>query len=119
LLATLREGRPAQMPASLMVASAAPFVPSFSDERGETPLPPERPFALGNASVPVAAKPTTVNVATVNAAPDRSVLKLPAARAQKVADPDPAPLASPGPIATYAPVQNDRVLGLMSGRGLY
>ena len=119
LLATLREGRPAQMPASLMVASAAPFVPSFSDERGETPLPPERPFALGNASVPVAAKPTTVNVATVNAAPDRSVLKLPAARAQKVADPDPAPLASPGPIATYAPVENDRVLGLMSGRGLY
>src|ERR1700676_4769044 len=59
LLATLREGRPAQVPTQLMLASAGPFVPSFGDEAGETPLPPERPFALGNASVPVAAKPTT------------------------------------------------------------
>jgi rare lipoprotein A len=119
LLATLREGRPAQMPTSLMVASAAPFVPSFADERGETPIPPERPFALGGASARAAATPATVSVATATAAPERSVVKLPVARAQKVTDPDPAPRANPTPVATYAPVQNDRVLGLMSGRGLY
>jgi len=61
----------------------------------------------------------SANVATVHAAPERSVVKLPAARAPRVIDPDPAPQAAPGPVATYAPVHNDPVLGLMSGRGLY
>jgi rare lipoprotein A len=126
LLATLREGRPAPVPPQLMVASAAPFVPSFADE---TPIPLERPFALGGASGQVAAKPATVNVATgslantrvatVNAAPERSVLKLPIAKSPRVTDPDPPPQTAPGPVATYAPVHNDPVLGLMSGRRLY
>jgi rare lipoprotein A len=117
LLATLREGRPAQVPSQLMVASAAPFVPSFADEgAAETPIPPERPFALGAGSGRVAARPATVNVATVatvNVAPERSVVKMPAARAQRVTDLDPAPQADPTPVATYAPVY------MMSGRGLY
>ena len=79
--------------------------------RGETPpIPPERPFALGGAAGRVAAKPTTVNVATASAAPTR---------AQKVTELDVAPRAEASPIATYAPVRNDGVLGLMSGRGLY
>jgi rare lipoprotein A len=119
LLATLREGRPAQVPSQLMVASAGPFVPSFADDGGETPIPPERPFALGGASGRVAAKPATVNVATLSAAPARSVVRLPAARAQKVSDLDLAPRADPSPVATYAPARDDGVLGLMSGRGLY
>jgi rare lipoprotein A len=119
LLATLREGRPAQVPSQLMVASAGPFVPGFADTGGETPIPPERPFALGGASGGAAAKPTIVNVATLNVAPERSVVKLSAARAQSVIDLDPAPRADPSPVATYAPVHNDGVLGLMSGRGLY
>ena len=119
LLATLREGRPAQVPSQLMVASAGPFVPSFGDEVGETPIPPERPFALGAASGRLAARPAAVDVATVNAAPERSVVKLPAARAQKVTDLDLALRADPTPVATFAPVRNDGVLGLMSGRGLY
>jgi rare lipoprotein A len=119
LLATLREGRPAQVPSQLMVASAQPFVPSFADTGGETPIPPERPFGLGGAPGRVAAKPATVDVATVNAVPERSVVKLPAARAQKVTDFDPVRQPDPGPVATYAPVPNERVLGLMSGRGLY
>jgi rare lipoprotein A len=111
LLATLREGRPAQVPPQLMVASAGPFVPSFGDEAGETPpIPPERPFALGGAAGRVAAKPTTVNVATASAAPTR---------AQRVTELDVAPRAEASPVATYAPVRNDGVLGLMSGRGLY
>jgi rare lipoprotein A len=119
LLATLREGRPAQMPSQLMVASTAPFVPSLGDDAGDTPIPAERPFALGAGSGRVAAKPATVNVASVNVAPERSVVKLPAARAQKITDLDPAPGADPSPVAAFAPVHNDRAVGLMSGRGLY
>src|SRR6202043_3787317 len=57
LLATLREGRPAQLPSQLMVASAGPFVPGFGDEGREPPIPPERPFALGGASGRLAARP--------------------------------------------------------------
>jgi rare lipoprotein A len=118
LLATLREGKPAQMPSQLMVASAAPFVPSFADADGATPIPPERPFGLGGAPDRVAAKPATVDVAAAAPAPERSVVKLAAARTQKV-DLDSATRADARPVATYAPVQNDGVLGLMSGRGLY
>jgi rare lipoprotein A len=117
LLATLREGRPAQVSPQLMVASTEPFVPSFGDDGGGPPIPPERPFALGGGSGRVAAKPATVAVASVMAAPERSVVRLPAA--QKAGDLGSAPRADPGPVATYAPVRNDGVLGLMSGRGLY
>jgi rare lipoprotein A len=117
LLATLREGRPAQLPSQLMVASAGPFVPGFGDEGREPPIPPERPFALGGASGRLAARPAVVNVATVDAASERSVVKLPPARAQKVTDL--ASAADSGPVAAYAPLHNDGVLGLMSGRGLY
>jgi rare lipoprotein A len=119
LLATLREGGPAQMPSPLMVASTAPFVPSFGNDAGDMPIPAERPFALGAGSGRVAAKPATVNVATLNVTPERSVVKLPAARAQKDTDLDLSPAASPSPVAAFAPVHNDRALGLMSGRGLY
>jgi rare lipoprotein A len=123
LLATLREGRPAQVPSQLMVASAAPFVPSFADDGGETPIPPERPFALGGAPARVAAKPATVNVAAL--APERPAVKLPAGKAQKATDLDAAPRTEPGPVASFAPSHNDGLpshdgaLGLMSGRGLY
>jgi rare lipoprotein A len=119
LLATLREGGPAQMPSQLMVASTAPFIPSLPEEVGDTPIPPERPFALGAGSGRVAARTATVNVAGVNVAPERSVVRLQAARAQKITDLDSAPGADPGPVAAFAPVHNDRAVGLMSGRGLY
>jgi len=112
LLATLREGHPAQVPSQLMIASAAPFVPSVSADE-VPPLPPERPYALGPATSRVAAKPATVNVA---AAPERSVVRLPAASTQKSAVPDPAP----SPVAAFAGGGgNEPALGLMSGRGLY
>jgi len=52
LLATLREGRPAPAPAGVMVASTAPFVPAFRDDGGVTPVPAERPFALGAGAGP-------------------------------------------------------------------
>jgi rare lipoprotein A len=118
LLATLRQGGPAPAPSGVMVASAAPFVPEFRDDGGVTPVPAERPFILGAGSGRLAASPTAVNVATVNTATSNaSVVRLPAARSQK---PDlDSVRAEPGPVAAYAPVQNERALGLMSGRGLY
>jgi rare lipoprotein A len=122
LLATLREGRPAQMPPQLMVASSQPFVPSLADE-GETPLPPERPFALGGTVGRVAAntntKTNSFNVATAGAAPERSGVKLPPAGAQTVTALDAAPRADISPVATFAPAREPAALGLMSGRGLY
>jgi rare lipoprotein A len=123
LLATLREGRPAQVPSQLMLASAQPFVPGLADEGGETPLPQERPFALGGAAGRVAAKTASVNVATASPAsehpaPDRLAVKPPAG-AQRVTALDSAPRADMGPVATFAPAPDRGGLGLMSGRGLY
>jgi rare lipoprotein A len=50
LVATLRKGSPA--PANVMLASAQPPLPSYSDPQRRTvadaPLPPERPFTLGD-----------------------------------------------------------------------
>ncbi len=48
LLATLREGRPAQVPPQLMVASAGPFVPSFGDGR----RPRSRPSVPSASAAP-------------------------------------------------------------------
>jgi rare lipoprotein A len=117
LLATLREGRPAQVPTQLMVASTQPFVPGFPDE--ETPIPPERPFALGGDSGRLAARTSSSNIATASAAPERSVLKLPAAKVQRVTALDSTPRVDVSPVAAFAPAHDGGALGLMSGRGLY
>jgi rare lipoprotein A len=120
LLATLRQGRPAQLTAQQMVASVGSFVPSFADE--PTPLPRERPFALGSAApvAPVApvppvhqaAKPPAVKVAAANPAPDKS--KPVAAKPQKVSD-----LSQDSRAATASGHGDAFVLGLMSAPGLY
>jgi rare lipoprotein A len=123
LLATLREGRPAQVPSQLMVASAQPFVPGLADEGGETPLPQERPFALGGAEARVAAKTSTFSVAAVSTTPERPAQERPAAKslaaAQRVTALDSAPRADVSSVATFAPAPERGGLGLMSGRGLY
>ncbi|HEY6254897.1 MAG TPA: septal ring lytic transglycosylase RlpA family protein [Xanthobacteraceae bacterium] len=122
LLATLREGHPAPVPPQLMIASTAPFVPSFGDEEAP-PLPAERPFALGAATGRLAAKPATVKPATVDVAaagtPERSVVKLPAAKVQNITDLDSPPRGEASPLAAFAGAHNEPALGLMSGRGLY
>jgi len=50
LMATLRQGEPAQPPSLIMVASARPFLPRIRTASAlpdDVPLPPDRPFALG------------------------------------------------------------------------
>jgi rare lipoprotein A len=102
LLATLREGRPAPVPSSVVVASAKPFMPQFGGADSETgrsgtPLPAERPFTLG----------TRETARLAQAGPKaRSVVQ--------VTNPPEARAATAGYGAPSGPG-----LGLMSGRGLY
>ena len=111
LIATLRQGSPAPAPSRVMVASAKPFLPRLGDgsqtgAQGVTPIPVERPFALG------ASRPPSRPAASEAFAADRrarSVVQLPSAAA-----PDPIPASASAPAAF--PVQG---YGFVSGRGLY
>jgi rare lipoprotein A len=103
LLATLRHGTPAPAPGSIRLATAQASVLS-NGEPNATPLPPERPFFLGDASyrpprtaTPPAPPPTQPKRARtpVSVTPEYAVSEPPAA-------------------SERAPS-----LGLMSGRGLY
>jgi rare lipoprotein A len=56
LMATLREGQPAPAPSAVRVASARPFVDLADNNvgamRGAVPVPSERPYSLGQDSLP-------------------------------------------------------------------
>jgi len=115
LVATLREGAPAQAP--VMVASAGKnFAPAYFDSRpmsqmaARAPaLPPERPYRLGDESehrtVTAAAVPARTNPDFALAS-TRSVDSVPAER-----------LAAP--TSAYAAPAVESRSGFMSGRGLY
>ena len=105
LMATLREGAPAEAP--VQVASAKRFVPAYFDHRPMTkvaPIPPDRPYRLGEAEIatPEPATPT---------------VELAAATRPQVTVHDEAPQVSP--VSAYAPTRYDGSAGFMSGRGLY
>jgi rare lipoprotein A len=115
LMATLREGRPAEAP--VQVASAKPFVPTYFDNRSMSkvaPLPPDRPYRLGEGEVTAEDAPQLVKTTDLSAAPR---LEVAAARA-------PAPVRTetprPSPVSAYAaPRYDGGGAGFMSGRGLY
>jgi peptidoglycan lytic transglycosylase len=95
LLASLRQGNPAPAPSSIRLASSPSTVVASTREPEATPLPPERPFFLGDASArPPPAPPRRTSV-PVSAAPEYVVS------------------------APSAPAERAPTLGLMSGRGLY
>ena len=110
LIATLREGGPAQLP--VQVASGKPFAPTYFDNRplratARIPSPPDRPYSLGDTprELPAAEAPTTEL----------------AARPRAVEVPKRANLlrAAGSPVSAYAPRAYDMRPGYMSGRGLY
>jgi len=117
LLATLREGSPAPAPSAVMVASAKPFLPA---RQTATPLPAERPFALGSAAPREApklasaeSKPVARAAAPKPAAkPEANGLRTEASA--RPASPSTAPVPAPG----FAPAREGSG-GIMSGRGLY
>ena len=104
LLATLREGTPAPAPGSIRLAAPRQTIFGGGAESGGTPLPAERPFFLGDATVRAQARP-----APPVAAPKRARSPVSVSPEYAVAEPA-APTASVG----RAPS-----LGLTSGRGLY
>ena len=116
LMATLREGAPAQAP--VLVASAGKgFAPAYFDSRpmaqlgSRAPaLPPERPYRLGDEgagrhAVVAAAEPQRATP-DFSAATMRSVDSVPAERMA-------------APVSAYAPAPADTRSSFMSGRGLY
>lgn len=114
LVATLREGGPAEAP--VQVASAKPFAPAYFDSRPMTkmaPIPPDRPYRLGEGEMPVGDAPVPVKTAYVPA----PTIELAAARAPVVTRAD-VPRTSP--VSAYAPARYDGgAVGFMTGRGLY
>jgi rare lipoprotein A len=100
LLASLRHGNPAPAPSTVRFASPLPSFLGGDRDPGVTPLPPERPFALGDASV------------------------RPPPRAERAPAPPrrtSAPVVTEPEYVSVPPASAERTpsLGLMSGRGLY
>lgn len=131
LVATLRDHGPAPTPSEVRIASAAPFVPQMSDpaptRRARVPIPPERPYSLGEP-------PHLVRVAE-RTPPHASGRMSAATRIDQtfgrrspmasIADPMAAPssgvLAAPAsPVASFAPAGGGAGgAAFISGRGLY
>jgi rare lipoprotein A len=110
LIATLREGGPAQLP--VQIASGKTFVPAYVDHRAlrtaaRIPSPPDRPYSLGDTprELPAAEAPTTELAA--------------AARPRSSGEAREPVGAGGSPVSAYAPRAYDPRPGYMSGSGLY
>ena len=109
LIATLREGQPAPAPSAVMLASAKPFLPRAA----EAPLPPERPFDLGQSESPGRrAQVMTSPLPGVAYAEPRLRLDGREGQTRLVA-------TAPGPAFGYAPTGSVGLEAVASGRGLY
>jgi len=111
LMATLRDGTPAPA-ASVMVASAKDYTPTYFDSRSvaDVPSPPDRPYRLGEG-------PREVAAVTAPAVRTQTVELAAATRPQTAeAEADSEPAASP--VSAYAPVRYDGAASF-NGRGLY
>lgn len=109
LMATLREGGPAQR--TVQVASGKSFAPTYFDNRplraaARIPSPPDRPYTLGDTprELPAAEASTTELAARP--------------RASNVETGEPVGTRS-SPVSAYAPRAYDVRPGYMSGSGLY
>ncbi|MBX9776686.1 MAG: septal ring lytic transglycosylase RlpA family protein [Xanthobacteraceae bacterium] len=107
LMATLRHGTPAPAPGSVRLATAQASVLSNGDPN-VMPLPPERPFFLGDATYRPArtAAPAAAPPPSPPAQPKRARSPVSVTPEYAVSEPAPPPERAPS-------------LGLMSGRGLY
>jgi peptidoglycan lytic transglycosylase len=115
LMATLREGVPAEAP--VQVASGKSFTPTYFDNGRLTqfssagiPSPPDRPYRLGEGAREVPAVPASK---TEVAAGPRMRSAVPAR--EPVADAEPAV----SPVSNYVPSRYDGPASFISGRGLY
>jgi rare lipoprotein A len=115
LMSTLRENGPAPAHPVLVAANRTPGIPSLVSRPRDVPVPPERPFGLGEDA---AATP----VAEEERAPTAPAESLPAGAAYRVAgaaSAAAAPVLS-SPVSAYAATRYDPpAVDLLSGRGLY
>jgi rare lipoprotein A len=109
LLASLRQGTPAPAPASARLASSRPSFLGGAADPATTPLPPERPYALGDATYRGPER-----VAAPSPPPKRA--RSPVTVAPEYAAPEYVVAA---PQAERTPAERTPSLGLTSGRGLY
>jgi rare lipoprotein A len=117
LLATLRQGEPAPPPSPLLLASARGFLPQLGSRlsifRGAVPVPPDRPYGLGEGGS--------------DAAPASDVSTPPAERRAESTGPKPRSNRMPrmvaeaprDPVASFAPARAELAPSVMTGRGLY
>lgn len=122
LIATLRQGEPAPPPSLVMLASAKPFVPQLRERsavlRGPTPMPPDRPFTLGEPQ----AEPGTASDWTASARRSRERTAIALADNERG---EAALRSSASPAAGFAQASTEGSLRLtlpsavMTGRGLY
>jgi rare lipoprotein A len=109
LMATLRQGEPAPTPSLVRVASAKPFVPAAVSRAAlhDVPMPPDRPYALGDGKMVSNYRPGAAGATAV-------------ARAREA---DPPTRATPA-LSAYAPARPDSPRGgdvpyASAMRGLY
>jgi rare lipoprotein A len=114
LLATLRQGQPAPAPSPILLASSKPFLPSIGGHamRSDVPMPPGRPYGLGDdrqsspdaPAVPMAARKRAIETAAFDS-------RISADRIPPMID---DASRGPTPVAAFAPSPP-----VMTGRGLY
>jgi len=121
LLATLRNGSPAPAPSPILLASSKPFfaqVGGRAAPRGPVPMPPDRPYGLGNGQDATEARPATeVSSAARTRKTDTAF------NGRFGADRMPPMIAevprNPSPVEAFAPARADAGPSIMTGRGLY
>jgi rare lipoprotein A len=123
LLATLRINQPAPAPSGILLASSHAFLPTFGERasvRGEVPIPPERPFTLGQNQGSSASEPPP---STVAAARPRRPAR-PSLDDRFAANHVPSVITEvprhPSPVSAYATSPATQAApSIMTGRGLY
>lgn len=115
LLATLRQGTPAPAPSPILLASTRPFMPHIGGQtwRGEVPLPPGRPYSLGDDQRAAPPAPASATVAAARPRAVRTASAAPRFPADRRA-PVLAELNEGAAVAAFAPAPS-----VMTGRGLY
>jgi rare lipoprotein A len=117
LVATLREGVPAEPP--VQVAAGKSFVPDYSGRAitrfssMQVPSPPDRPYRLGEGARDVAAVQT--QVPTTAPTTELAAASRPRLSREPIAQPDPETI----PVTAYGSNRYDGRASFMGGRGLY
>jgi rare lipoprotein A len=122
LLATLRNGSPAPAPSPILLASSKPFLPSFggsrSTSRGPVPMPPDRPYTLGNGQESNEARPATEVSAAARPRKRDTAFNSRFAADRMAPMIEDAP-GMPSPVHAFGPARADAAPSIMTGRGLY